>query len=108
MDLSVQSIFYTLGCLLFSYIAWTYTKMLSLMRQENSSLRNAIKISLDQEDFSCLVRGGVLNVARADKYQSFTVMLMLQDIGFHVMEGEIASAQLGNDIYKGHNKILSN
>lgn len=61
-----------------------------------------IKIALDQEDFSCLVRGGQLTI----KNDNVEIAIILKDIGFHVMEAEIASAELGNDIYKGHTKIL--
>jgi len=78
------------------------------LQKENSALRKHIHISLDQEDFSCLVRGGVLTIARADKEQAYTIKLALKDIGFGIMEAELASAQLGNDIYKGHDKIITN
>ncbi len=59
-------------------------------------------ISLDYEDFKCLVRGGVLKVHQ----DGFTVCLCLKDIGFDRMDEAITLADNGIDIYKEHEKVI--
>lgn len=108
INMEIQSIFYGVACILFAYMGWSYTKIMFYLQRENSALRKHIYVSLDHEDFSCLVRGGILTVARADKDYAFTIKIILKDIGFGIMEAELASAQFGNDIYKGHHKIITN
>ena len=54
-------------------------------------------ISLDEEDFNCLVRGGVVKIG--DR-----VSICLKDIGIDQMYKGIKSAELGIDIYKDHKK----
>jgi hypothetical protein len=54
-------------------------------------------IMLDQEDFTCLVRGGVLHVGN--------LRIALKDIGFHVMDEAITKADNGIDHYKDHVKV---
>ena len=55
-------------------------------------------ISLDEEDFRCLVRGGVI------KYVD-RVSICLKDIGYTTMYDAIADAQTGiAEIYKDHIK----
>ena len=55
-----------------------------------------IPISLDENDFTCLVRGGVLTI----KDEEITIMVCLKDIGFHRMDEAISKAEKGIDIYK--------
>ena len=50
-------------------------------------------IMLTEDDFKCLVRGGVLRV-------NSHLKLALQDIGFDRMNAAIESAMDGNDIQK--------
>lgn len=52
---------------------------------------------LDEEDFKCLVRGGILQL-------NSHIKLALQDIGFEKMENSIDSARDGIDIYKGRDR----
>jgi len=54
-------------------------------------------IMLDQEDFTCLVRGGVLHVG--------SLRIALKDIGFDVMDEAITKADNGIDHYKDHVKV---
>jgi len=54
-------------------------------------------IMLDQEDFTCLVRGGVLHIGN--------LRIALKDIGFHVMDEAITKADNGIDHYKDHVKV---
>lgn len=56
-----------------------------------------MNISLDYEDFKCLVRGGVLIVG--------PVKIVLKDIGFHMMDEAINLADSGVDIHKDHTKF---
>ena len=55
-----------------------------------------INIMLDEQDFACLVRGGVIHLGN--------LRIALKDIGFHVMDELISKADNGVDIYKGHVK----
>lgn len=59
-------------------------------------------ISLDYEDFKCLVRGGVLKVYQHHQ----TVCICLKDIGFDKMDEAIGLADQGIDTYKDHEKEL--
>lgn len=70
---------------------------------------NKINILLNQDDFSCLVRGGILNVIfiDIDGCKISEVQIALKDIGFDNMNAEITRAELSNDIYKDHTKIIS-
>lgn len=52
-----------------------------------------MNIMLTEEDFTCLVRGGVLTV-------NSQLKIALQDIGFDRMYRAIKSAELGIDIQK--------
>lgn len=54
-------------------------------------------ISLDTEDFKCLVRGGVI------KYDD-RISICLKDIGFEQMFNAIDLATEGKDTYKDHIK----
>lgn len=55
-------------------------------------------ISLDKEDFRCLVRGGVVKIG--DR-----VSICLKDIGYPTMYNAIADTQTGiAEIYKDHIK----
>lgn len=55
-------------------------------------------ISLDEEDFKCLVRGGVIKIG--DR-----VKICLKDIGFTTMCDAIARVQVGlEEPYKDHIK----
>jgi hypothetical protein len=54
-------------------------------------------ITLDDEDFKCLVRGGIITVNE-------NLQIALQDIGFDKMYEAIESAEQRIDIYKGHAK----
>lgn len=51
---------------------------------------------LDEKDFTCLVRGGVLHVGN--------LRIFLKDIGFDQMLNAIDKAKLGHDTYKDHAK----
>lgn len=53
-------------------------------------------IMLDEKDFSCLVRGGILEVG--------DLKIALSDIGFDQMDKYIDLARDGIDIYKNHTK----
>lgn len=53
-------------------------------------------IMLDEKDFACLVRGGILRCGN--------VQIALQDIGFIQMEIAIENARVGIDRYKGHTR----
>lgn len=57
-----------------------------------------VYISLDEEDFRCLVRGGILQIT--DIKDNSRVMITLKDIGFHRMDKAIEDADKGIDIYK--------
>ncbi len=61
-----------------------------------------MRISLDYEDFKCLVRGGILKVSKDDSI----VLVKLQDIGFDKMDDAIFSADKGIDIGKGRTKEI--
>ncbi len=54
-------------------------------------------ISLDEEDFKCLVRGGILTIEN-------DFIISLKDIGFIKMQEALDSAMDGNDIYKERNR----
>jgi len=54
-------------------------------------------ISLDEEDFNCLVRGGIITVDKDLK-------ICLKDIGFHCMAFAIEKASKGIDIRKDHKR----
>ncbi len=53
-------------------------------------------IALDEQDFACLVRGGVLHVG--------DIKIILKDIGYIQMDIAIANAEAGIDVYKDHVK----
>ncbi len=53
-------------------------------------------LMLDEKDFACLVRGGVLHVGN--------LRIALRDIGFDQMNHAIEKAQDGIEIYKDHVK----
>jgi hypothetical protein len=88
---------------MFCWIAWMYTKILGVIHKENKNLRTQY-ISLDEEDFRCLVGGGVLTVAHVNN-RSVT-KIVLKDIGFHRMDKSIEDADKGIDIRKDHNKVI--
>lgn len=54
-------------------------------------------IKLDEKDFTCLVRGGVLTV-------NDNLQLLLSDIGFEAMWKAIDLAERGINIYKEYTK----
>lgn len=62
-----------------------------------------MRISLDYEDFKCLVRGGILRVKKNDA----EVLVCLKDIGFDKMDEAIMLAENGEDIRIGRNKVIS-
>lgn len=53
-------------------------------------------IKLDENDFACLVRGGVLTIPELD------AKIILADIGFMEMGRALDSAIEGIDTYKEH------
>lgn len=53
-------------------------------------------IKLDEEDFKCLVRGGLLKIGN--------INLLLSDIGFDRMDKAISIADNGVDIYVGRER----
>lgn len=53
-------------------------------------------ILLDDEDFKCLVRGGILTLG--------DLQIGLKDIGFDQMYNAIHLAEEGNNIYEGRTK----
>jgi len=53
-------------------------------------------IRLDEKDFACLVRGGIVHCGN--------IHILLKDIGLIQMDIAIANAEAGIDIYKDHNK----
>ena len=53
-------------------------------------------LKLDEKDFRCLVRGGILHIGN--------LRIALSDIGFDEMQDCIESAILGKDIFKDHIK----
>jgi hypothetical protein len=55
-----------------------------------------MNIRLDEEDFKCLVRGGVLKIG--------DIHIILSDIGFDCMDYAISMAHDGIDTYKDHIK----
>lgn len=60
------------------------------------------RIKLENEDFNCLVRGGILTIEDAHFGQTFHIAL--SDIGFHNMERGLELAIKGVDIYKAHQR----
>ena len=107
MSMNAQSIFYLFGCLLFCYIAWMYTKILMALRDENVVLKRPLLIRLDEEDLSCLVRGGILKVAYFREGRNALINLALSDIGYERMQKAIENAMLNEkDNYKEHRKII--
>jgi hypothetical protein len=60
-------------------------------------MKEKIFISLDEEDFKCLVRGGVLTIKDE-------VIIILKDIGFFEMDKALDSAMDGKDIGKDRNR----
>jgi hypothetical protein len=62
---------------------------MSLFSQE----QRVMNIMLDEEDFKCLIRGGVLTV---NSY----LKLALEDFGFYNMDNAMRSVRAGNDIGK--------
>lgn len=104
--LSFQSLFYCIACFCFMAIAFVYLKILSMLSRENNILKYPLVISLDAEDFGCLVRGGILKVGHFRYGRNSLVCLALRDIGFDHMEEKIESAINGKDIQKEHVKII--
>lgn len=51
-------------------------------------------IMLDEKDFACLVRGGVVHAGN--------IKIALKDIGYIQMDIAIANAEAGIDNYKDH------
>jgi hypothetical protein len=104
-----QSAFYCIGCMLFCYVAWMYTKILSSLHAETSVLKAPMAFSLDEEDFNCLVRGGVLNVFYTRHNRGQVVKVILKDIGFHRMEKCLEDAISKTGTYSSkqdHNKLV--
>lgn len=100
----LQTIFYCVGSGAFVYISLTYSRLFRLLKKENTSLRNRY-ISLDNEDFGCLVRGGVLTVVDASK--GGVIKIALRDIGFDQMHLKINHAMSGQNTYAEHTKIIN-
>lgn len=59
-------------------------------------------ISFDQDDFNCLVRGGVLKVEYPGSNMNFN--FILKDIGFSRMQASMDLAGAGIDTYKPHTR----
>ena len=59
-------------------------------------ISNTINLSLDEKDFACLVRGGVIHHG--------SLRIYLQDIGFAEMERALDKAQAGEGTYQDHIK----
>ncbi len=62
------------------------------------SVNTLHNIMLDEKDFSCLVRGGIIHMGN--------LRIVLKDIGFDIMEQSLDSALAGKDIYKDHVKEI--
>lgn len=101
-----QSLFYILMCFLFCYVAYMYTKILNLLKDDNSILKQPINIFMDNDDFECLVRGGNLKVAFMKGDKKHLVNIALKDIGFNMMYQGVEKAEKGENTYIGHNKII--
>lgn len=56
-----------------------------------------MNLMLTEDDFKCLVRGGVLTI-------NSHLNLALQDIGFELMHDAVELAENGIDIYKPRNR----
>ena len=102
----VQTFFYCILCTCFCLIAFVYMKILGILQTENNLLRRQLNITLDQEDFACLVRGGVLKIAHFNNGRNHLVHITLSDIGFDQMEEKIELATMRKDIYKEHIKLI--
>ncbi len=98
-----QSIFYISACFLFCYLALMYTKTFMALSKQNTAIKN-VHIVLDEKDFSCLVRGGVLKVLHFSKNQS--IDLILSDIGFERMAYAMAHADKEENLYEDHEKVI--
>lgn len=62
-------------------------------------------ISLDEEDFRCIVRGGVLTIkVKNDVYGGSSIKIILKDIGFRRMCEAVEYATQGVDFRKDHEK----
>lgn len=55
-------------------------------------------LMLDEKDFNCLVRGGVLHAGN--------LRIALRDIGFEQMDMAIDAASRGCDTYRDHVKVV--
>lgn len=62
-------------------------------------------ISLQDEDFACLVRGGILTIN--NNRDGTTVNIALKDIGFMQMNESLQLAMRGVDVYKAHQRTQS-
>lgn len=101
-----QSAFYCIGCMLFCYVAWMYTKILSKLSDESSILKMPMAFTLDEEDIRCLIRGGVLNVLYTRHNRGQVVRVALKDIGFQRIEKCLEDAMIGKNIRVDHNKFV--
>lgn len=61
-------------------------------------------ISLGEEDFKCLVMGGILEVF--DPINKKSIHIALEDIGYGAMTDAIADASLGKGIRLGYVREL--
>jgi hypothetical protein len=60
---------------------------------------NEFYISLDEQDFRCLIRGGILQII--DKKNNSRCMISLKDIGFYTMYKALEDVGEGKEeIYK--------
>lgn len=73
-------------------------KLDEMMQYKKEKLMKRTTIILDEQDFKCLVRGGILYVG--------TQQIALQDVGFDRMEFAIQLARMGEDTGTDHIKEL--
>jgi len=59
-----------------------------------------LTILLNEEDFACLVRGGILTIEDKDS----DINIILKNIGFDQMDEAISRADQKIDIYKNHKR----
>ena len=69
--------------------------------EDEIKVENIKYVSLDEEDFRCLVRGGILKVDKG----KYSIHIILKDIGFGRMDKAIHDADMGIDIRKNHEKV---
>jgi hypothetical protein len=61
--------------------------------EDHKKMNNEIRVKLDEQDFRCLVSGGVLKIKIPDSKQE--IKICLADIGFHIMDQAISDIEIG-------------